>query len=118
MKYRSPQNRRRAARGVELIESHPDFTPREDDWTDGRGIDAFTAATDTIADILHALNAAGVYDDPASALGPEDVLSYALWGYQGDFEDEPPADERPPGPWDDFPARKREEPRVFGQGPA
>lgn len=25
---------------------------------------------------------------------------------------------RPPGPWDDFPARKREEPRVFGQGPA
>lgn len=114
MKYRSPENQRRAARGLDLIESHPDFGRITDDRLD----DLFIAATDSIADILHALNMAGVYAT-TDALGPEDVLNRALWSYQGECMVEIWSnDERPPGPWDDFPARKREEPRVFGQGPA
>ena len=85
MEYQSTQNQERAARGLRLVESHPDFGRMMDDEKS----ELWTAASDTIADILHALNAAGSYDDPAAALGPEDMLNRALWSYQGDFEDEP-----------------------------
>ena len=79
--YRSVQNLQRADRGRKLIASHPDFGKMMDTPTD----ELLTAAADTVADILHALNEAGCYTNEH---GPAALCSRALRSYEGDFEDE------------------------------
>lgn len=76
-RYRSKLNRYRAARGRSLVVSHPDFPPE--------GVDFETAASDSVADILHALTV------EHEGLGERDARAFldrALRGRQGDFEDE------------------------------
>jgi hypothetical protein len=64
---------RMAQRGHRAIELHPDLGPDK--------LDLESAASDIIADILHAL------DDAALDLDPQDVLDRALRCYRGDIED-------------------------------
>ena len=86
MQYRSIQNRSRAVRGGRLIRSHPDYGHIHGDDEHN---ELYTCASDTIADILHALNANGVFDHGTfSTFSPEALLDHALVAYVGDFEDE------------------------------
>lgn len=91
--YRSVQNLQRADRGRKLIESHPDFGKMTDSGPD----EVLTAATDTIADVLHGLVELGLVhvegSDVALAGGAAPftagaVLNRALRAYEGDYEDE------------------------------
>lgn len=64
----------RIARGRAAIELHPDFR--------AVGIDVETAATDIIADVLHAVFATFIGND-----SPENMLDAALRTYLADSED-------------------------------
>lgn len=66
-------NTTRIARGRAAIELHPDFQ--------AGGIDPETAASDVIADILHAVFGTFIGND-----SPEDLLDRAYRTYLGDRE--------------------------------
>ena len=82
--YQAEINQKRVARGRELIESHVDFGKMQDTELD----ELQSAAADTIADILHALNAAGVFVGELEHDGALGFLERAHRSYVGDFEDE------------------------------
>lgn len=73
----------KAQRGHRAVELHPDLHPQ--------GIDFETAATDIIADVLHAAADAGLVDDDDQA---QEILDRAMRTFQGDYEGQSPEPEQ------------------------
>lgn len=81
-RYAHPLNIAGVIRGVEFIEGHSDFGHMMDTDRD----EYLTAAADSIADVLHALNSLGCFAQELH--GAKQLLEKAQRTYEGDFERE------------------------------